>query len=68
MIHGRQGIFDYVTTGRGKVVMRARCDFEELRNGRQAIIVTEIPYYVNKAELITKIANLVREGVITGIA
>jgi DNA gyrase subunit A len=68
MIHGRQGIFDYVTTGRGKVVMRARCDFEELKNGRQAIIVTEIPYYVNKAELITKIANLVREGVITGIA
>jgi DNA gyrase subunit A len=68
LIHGRQGIFDYVTTGRGKVIMRARCDFEELRSGRQAIIVSEIPYYVNKAELITKIATLVREGVITGIA
>jgi DNA gyrase subunit A len=68
LIHGRQGIYDYVTTGRGKVVMRARCDFEELKSGREAIIVTEIPYYVNKAELITKIANLVREGVITGIA
>ena len=68
MIHGRQGIYEYVTTGRGKVIMRARCEFEELKSGRQAIIVHEIPYYVNKAELITKIANLVREGVITGIA
>jgi len=68
LIHGRQGIFDYITTGRGKVIMRGRCDFEELKNGRQAIIVTEIPYYVNKAELITKMATLVREGVISGIA
>ena len=68
LIHGRQGIYDYITTGRGKVIMRARCEFEELKNDRQAIIVTEIPYYVNKAELITKIASLVREGTISGIA
>ncbi len=68
LIHGRAGIRDYVTTGRGKVIMRARTEFEELDNGRQAIVVTEIPYYVNKAELIVKIAQLVREGTITGIA
>lgn len=68
LIHGRQGIRDYITTGRGRVVMRAKTDFEELRSGRDAIIVTAIPYYVNKAELIVKIANLVRDGHITGIA
>jgi DNA gyrase subunit A len=68
LVHGRAGIRDYITTGRGRVVMRARTHFEELRNGRNAIIVTEIPYYVNKAELIVKIAQLVREGHVTGIA
>ncbi len=68
LIHGRAGIRDYITTGRGRVVMRARTHIEELRNGRTAIIVTEIPYYVNKAELILKIAQLVREGHVTGIA
>src|SRR6056297_1173400 len=68
LIHGRAGIRDYVTTGRGRVVMRARTEFEELPSGREAIIVHEIPYYVNKAELIQKIAQLVREGHITGIA
>ena len=68
LIHGRAGIRDYIVSGRGRVVMRARADFEELRNGRDAIIVTEIPYYVNKAELIQKIAQLVRDGHITGIA
>ena len=68
LIHGRAGIRDYVVTGRGRVVMRARTEFEELANGREAIIVHEIPYYVNKAELIQKIAQLVRDGHITGIA
>ena len=68
LVHGRAGIRDYITTGRGRVVMRARTHLEELRNNRSAIIVTEIPYYVNKAELILKIAQLVREGHVTGIA
>jgi DNA gyrase subunit A len=68
LIYGRQGIHDYISTGRGKVIMRARAEIEELPNGRDAIIVTEIPYYVNKAELILKIAALVREGTIAGIA
>lgn len=68
LIHGRQGIRDYITTGRGKVVMRAEAEIDTLPNGREAIIVSSIPYYVNKAEMILKIANLVRDGVITGIA
>ncbi len=67
LVHGRRGIIDYVTTGRGRVVMRARAEIDELPNGRMAILVTEIPYYVNKAELIEKIAQLVRDGVIDGI-
>ncbi len=67
-IYGRKGIYEYITTGRGKVIMRADCDFEELKSGREAIVVSAIPYYVNKAELIVKIAALVREGVLTGIA
>ncbi|HKI84111.1 MAG TPA: DNA gyrase subunit A, partial [Candidatus Krumholzibacteria bacterium] len=68
IIHGRQGIVDYIATGRGRIVMRARCEYEELKNGREAIIVTEIPYYVNKSELIQKIAQHVRTGIIEGIA
>jgi DNA gyrase subunit A len=68
IIHGRQGIVDYIATGRGRIVMRARCETEELKNGREAIIVTEIPYFVNKSELIQKIAQHVRGGLIEGIA
>ncbi|MFO7608143.1 MAG: DNA gyrase subunit A [Candidatus Krumholzibacteriia bacterium] len=68
IIHGRRGIFDYVTTGRGRVVVRARTDVEVEDGGRAKIIVTEIPYQVNKATLIEKIAGLVRGGVIEGIS
>ncbi len=68
LIHGRAGIRDYICTGRGRVVMRAKVEFEETKNGRTVIVVSAIPYYVNKAELIQKIAGLVREGTITGIA
>ncbi|MFO7653196.1 MAG: DNA gyrase subunit A [Candidatus Krumholzibacteriia bacterium] len=68
IIHGRRGIFDYVTTGRGRVVVRARTDIEIEEGGRAKIIITEIPYQVNKATLIEKIANLVRAGTIEGIS
>ena len=67
-IHGRRGIHDYITTGRGRVVVRARTETEILDSGRAQIIVSEIPYQVNKSTLIEKIANLVRGGVIEGIS
>jgi len=67
IIHGRRGIFDYITTGRGRVVVRARTETELLDNGKSQIIVSELPYQVNKATLIEKIANLVRSDVIEGI-
>jgi DNA gyrase subunit A len=68
VIHGRRGIFDYVTTGRGRVIVRAKTEIEMLDGGRAQIIVHEIPYQVNKATLIEKIANLVRAGTIEGIS
>ncbi len=68
IIHGRRGIYDYVTTGRGRVVVRARTDIEVEDGGRAKIIVSEIPYQVNKSTLIEKIAALVRGGVIEGIS
>ncbi|MCX7625341.1 MAG: DNA gyrase subunit A [Candidatus Sumerlaeaceae bacterium] len=67
-ICGRKGIVDAYSTGRGSLVMRARVNIEQLRGGRQALIVTEIPYQVNKANLIEKIARLVQEKKITEIA
>ncbi len=68
LIMGMSGSRKALTTGRGSVIMRAKTDIEEAKNGRQAIIVTEIPYQVNKAAMITKIAELVREKRIEGIA
>src|SRR6056297_2297898 len=59
IIYGYEGVKDAYETGRGKVVMRARANVEELRNSREQIVVTEIPYQVNKATLIEKIAGLV---------
>ena len=67
-IVGRNGINSAYLTGRGSVMMRAKVDVEEMRNNRSALIVTEIPYQVNKASLIEKIAELVREKRIEGIA
>ncbi len=58
---GRQGIKDYFETGRGSVVIRAKTEIEDIRGGRQAIIINEIPYQVNKTSLIESIANLVRD-------
>ena len=67
-ILGRAGIRSAYTTGRGSVLLRAKVHVEELRKEREALIVTEIPYQVNKASLIEKIAELVREKRIEGIA
>lgn len=55
-------------TGRGKIIMRAKAEIEENKNGRFSIIITEIPYQVNKATLVTKIADLVKEKKLDGIA
>ncbi|QUN04423.1 DNA topoisomerase (ATP-hydrolyzing) subunit A [Shewanella yunxiaonensis] len=68
IINGRKGIEEAYRTGRGKVIMRARADFETEDNGRERIIVTEIPYQVNKARLIEKIAELVKDKKIEGIS
>ncbi|ROR32289.1 DNA gyrase subunit A [Inmirania thermothiophila] len=68
IICGRRGIEEAYRTGRGRIVVRARCHIEEARSGREAIVVTEIPYQVNKARLIERIAELVREKRIEGIA
>ncbi len=68
VIHGRRGIYDYITTGRGRVVVRALTDIEVEEGGRAKIIVTEIPYQVNKAALIERIAQLVKGGQIEGIS
>lgn len=67
-IHGRSGILDAYTTGQGRVIMQARADVEELRGGRKQIVVTELPFQVNKAALVEKIAHLVRDKKIEGIS
>ncbi|HEY1992991.1 MAG TPA: DNA gyrase subunit A [Edaphobacter sp.] len=67
-IFGRSTIANAYRTGRGRFMMRAKASIENISGGRQAIIVTEIPYQVNKAKLIERIAELVNEGVITDIA
>ena len=68
IINGVGGIHLAYRTGRGRVRMRARADVEVMDNGREAIIVTEIPYQVNKARLIEKIAELVKEKKLDGIS
>ena len=67
-LFGKNNIAQAYKTGRGRFIMRAKCSIENISGGRQAIIVTEIPYQVNKARLIERIAELVNEGVITDIA
>lgn len=68
IILGTKGIKEAFYTGKGSVVIRGRCHFEEIRKDRHAIIVTEVPYQVNKASMITKMAELVREKKIEGIS
>ncbi|PVB63731.1 DNA gyrase subunit A [Labrenzia sp. 011] len=68
MILGRSGIRSAYETGRGSIVMRAKVDVEEVRKDRNALIVTEIPYQVNKSTMIEKIAELVRDKRVEGIS
>ncbi|HRN27233.1 MAG TPA: DNA gyrase subunit A [Ignavibacteriaceae bacterium] len=68
IIYGYEGVKDALLTGRGRVVIRAKANVETLKNDRENIIITEIPFQVNKAVLIEKIADLVREGKITEIS
>ena len=68
MILGKNGIRDAYHTGRGSVMMRSKADIQEIRKDRQAIIVSEIPYQVNKSRLMERISELVREKTIEGIA
>ena len=68
LILGRDGIWDAYSTGRGSITMRARAVIERGRGGRESIVVTEIPYQVNKTKLKEHIASLVRSKTITGIS
>src|SRR5690242_1694789 len=68
IIHGREGIRNMYANGRGRIVMRARTHLEEGERGRMNLIVTELPYQVNKADLVKKIAELVRDKKIDGIS
>ena len=68
IIYGYEGVKEAYETGRGKVTLRARANTEELRGGREQIVITEIPYQVNKSSLIEKIAQLVHTEKITEIS
>jgi len=68
IILGRTGSYNALHTGRGSVVMRGRTEIETMSNGRDAIIITEVPYQVNKARMVERMAELVREKKIEGIA
>ena len=68
IIYGYEGVKEALLTGRGRVVMRAKTEIEHTATGRECIVVTEIPYMVNKAEMIKKIADLINEKKIEGIS
>ena len=68
IILGRKGIYDTYATGRGRIVTRAKTEVEPMPNGRQRIVVTEIPYMVNKSVLVAKIAELVHDKRLEGIS
>ena len=68
IIMGRSGIRAAYATGRGRIILRARAEIQEMKNGRFRIAVTELPYMVNKARLLESIANLVKEKRIEGIS
>ncbi len=67
-IYGKSGIIEMYTTGRGKFIVRGKTSIEETKSGKVRIIITELPYQVNKAELVKKIADLVRDKKIIGIS
>ena len=68
IIYGYEGVREALLTGRGRVVMRARTEIEHTASGRECIVITEIPYMVNKAEMIKKIADMINEKKIEGIS
>jgi DNA gyrase subunit A len=68
IIYGRSGIYDAYRTGRGRVIIRAKAEIQKIKDDREEIIVSEIPYMVNKATLLEKIADLVHEKIIEGIS
>ncbi len=68
IIRGRKGIKDYFETGRGSVTIQARAEIEEMKGNRECIVITEIPYQVNKSTLIESIAELVKEKKIADIS
>jgi DNA gyrase subunit A len=68
IIYGTEGVIDAYTSGRGRVIVRARANTEQTKLGRERIIITELPYQVNKARLIEKIADLVGDKAIEGIS
>jgi len=68
IINGARGIAEAYATGRGRIYVRARTEVEEMNNGRQRIVVTELPYQVNKARLLERIAELVKDKKIEGIS
>ncbi|NND31736.1 MAG: DNA gyrase subunit A, partial [Saprospiraceae bacterium] len=68
IIYGLQGVHEAYRTGRGRVVVRGQADIETTSTGREQIIVSEVPYQVNKANLIIKMADLVNDGKISGIS
>jgi len=67
-IMGKEGIFQAYSTGRGIIQVRARAHFEEIKGGRQRVVVTELPYQVNKSKLAEKIAELVKAKTLVGIS
>ena len=68
IIYGYEGVREAMLTGRGRVMMRAKTEIEHTPSGRECIVVTEIPYMVNKAEMIKKIADMINEKKIEGIS
>ena len=68
IIYGYEGVKEALLTGRGRVVMRAKTEIEHTASGRECIVITEIPYMVNKAEMIKRIADLINEKKIEGIS
>jgi DNA gyrase subunit A len=68
IIYGYEGVKEAYLTGRGRIIIRAKANVETLKNNRENIIITELPYQVNKANLIEKMADLVREGKLSDIS
>jgi DNA gyrase subunit A len=68
IIQGKRGVFEAYRTGRGRIVLKARVNVEKQKSGKESIIITEIPYQINKSNLLERIAQLVRDKLIDGIS